>query len=136
MMMCYVNNSFPGDYVPTVFDNYEARVKMSGGYTTLNMWDTAGQEDYDRLRPLSYPQTDVFLVVFSLVSPASFENVRQKWFPEVGHREENYASDSYMVVYTLFYEVPFLTVRPNVQTPYNHGKLVRHSRVLIYLNKI
>ena len=37
-----------------------------------------GQEDYDRLRPLSYPQTDVFLVCFSVVSPASFENVKEK----------------------------------------------------------
>lgn len=38
----------------------------------------AGQEDYDRLRPLSYPQTDVFLVCFSVVSPSSFENVKEK----------------------------------------------------------
>jgi len=45
----------------------------------------AGQEDYDRLRPLSYPQTDVFLVCFSVTSPASFENVKEKWFPEVHH---------------------------------------------------
>lgn len=37
-----------------------------------------GQEDYDRLRPLSYPQTDVFLVCFSVVSPSSFENVKEK----------------------------------------------------------
>jgi Ras family len=46
---------------------------------------SAGQEDYDRLRPLSYPQTDVFLVCFSVTSPASFENVKEKWFPEVHH---------------------------------------------------
>ena len=52
---------------------------------TLGLFDTAGQEDYDRLRPLSYPQTDVFLVCFSIVSPASFENVKEKWFPEVHH---------------------------------------------------
>ena len=44
-----------------------------------------GQEDYDRLRPLSYPQTDVFLICFSVVSPSSFENVKEKWFPEVHH---------------------------------------------------
>jgi len=46
---------------------------------------STGQEDYDRLRPLSYPQTDVFLVCFSVTSPASFENVKEKWFPEVRH---------------------------------------------------
>ena len=38
------------------------------------------QEDYDRLRPLSYPQTDVFLVCFSVVSPTSLENVEFKWY--------------------------------------------------------
>jgi small GTP-binding protein len=52
---------------------------------TLGLFDTAGQEDYDRLRPLSYPQTDIFLVCFSVTSPSSFANVREKWFPEVNH---------------------------------------------------
>eukprot|EP01106_Pelomyxa_sp_JSP_P007778 TRINITY_DN2256_c0_g2_i3.p1 TRINITY_DN2256_c0_g2~~TRINITY_DN2256_c0_g2_i3.p1 ORF type:complete len:174 (+),score=53.09 TRINITY_DN2256_c0_g2_i3:18-539(+) len=47
--------------------------------------DTAGQEDYDRLRPLSYPQTDVFLICFSIVNPTSFQNVKTKWWPEVLH---------------------------------------------------
>lgn len=51
----------------------------------MGLFDTAGQEDYDRLRPLSYPQTDVFLVCFSVVSPASYENVREKWVPEIRH---------------------------------------------------
>lgn len=51
---------------------------ISGEPYTLGLFDTAGQEDYDRLRPLSYPQTDVFLVCFSVVSPSSFENVREK----------------------------------------------------------
>lgn len=51
----------------------------------LGLWDTAGQEDYDRLRPLSYPQTGVFLICFSLVSPPSFENVKTKWYPEITH---------------------------------------------------
>lgn len=42
-----------------------------------------GQEDYDRLRPLSYPNTDVFIVCFSVVSPTSFDNIQEKWISEI-----------------------------------------------------
>ncbi|CDQ68714.1 unnamed protein product [Oncorhynchus mykiss] len=41
------------------------------------------QEDYDRLRPLSYPMTDVFLICYSVVNPASFQNVREEWVTEL-----------------------------------------------------
>ena len=68
-----------------MFDNYAVTVMIDGEPYTLGLFDTAGQEDYDRLRPLSYPQTDVFLVCFSVVSPSSFENVKEKWVPEITH---------------------------------------------------
>lgn len=49
----------------------------------LALWDTAGQEDFDRLRHISYPNTDVILMCFSVESRVSFENVLSKWTPEV-----------------------------------------------------
>ncbi len=85
MLISFTTNGFPGGYTPTIFDNFAANVMFEKEPVCLALWDTSGQEEYDRLRPLSYPQTDVFLVCFSIVSPTSLANVKSKWVPEVNH---------------------------------------------------
>jgi Ras family protein A len=65
-------------YVPTVFENYVADVEVDGKHVELALWDTAGQEDYDRLRPLSYPDSHVILICFAIDSPDSLDNVQEK----------------------------------------------------------
>ncbi|KAK1862660.1 hypothetical protein I4F81_005228 [Pyropia yezoensis] len=83
MLFSYSRNEFPRHYVPTVFDTYSATVYVDGQPQTLELWDSAGQEDYARLRALSYHETDVFLLCFSLVHRASLENVTSSWAPEL-----------------------------------------------------
>ena len=65
-------------YIPTVFENYVTLVNFDGKLVELALWDTAGQEEYDRLRPLSYPERNVILIVFSVDFPVSLANVRDK----------------------------------------------------------
>ncbi|KAJ7743317.1 P-loop containing nucleoside triphosphate hydrolase protein [Mycena metata] len=84
--------SFPAEYVPFIYDAGPHTISIGAESSyTLGTFDTGGLtkllggEDYDRLRPLSYPQTDVFLVCFKVTRVASFENVRRKWVPEIQH---------------------------------------------------
>ncbi|KAL9655256.1 hypothetical protein ABK040_009030 [Willaertia magna] len=85
LLIAYSSGCFPEDYVPTVFDNYNKNVQYGESIVSIALYDTAGQEDYDRLRPLSYPDTDVFLVCFSLENPNSLENCHSKWAEELKH---------------------------------------------------
>ncbi|KAF7232280.1 hypothetical protein EG68_08664 [Paragonimus skrjabini miyazakii] len=97
LLIVFSKDQFPDLYIPTVFESYVADVDIGDKRVSsdtpshclfkveLALWDTAGQEDYDRLRPLSYPDTDVVLMCFSIDSPDSLENIQEKWTPEVKH---------------------------------------------------
>ncbi|KAF2239997.1 ras-domain-containing protein [Viridothelium virens] len=87
LLITYSQGYFPEKYVPTVFENYITHTteRRTGKTVELALWDTAGQEEYDRLRPLSYPETDLLFVCFAIDCPNSLENVMDKWYPEVLH---------------------------------------------------
>merc|ERR1712000_782583 len=85
MLISYTENNFPVEYVPTVFDNFTTGTEVDSTMINFALWDTAGQEEYARLRALSYPETDVFLVCFSVTDPDSLDNCRTKWISEVTH---------------------------------------------------
>nr|CAH04892.1 small Rho GTPase RhoA [Suberites domuncula] len=85
LLFAFTKDEFPDKYIPTVFENYVSDIEVDGKLVELALWDTAGQEDYDRLRPLSYPDTDVILMCFSVDSRDSLENIQAKWVPEVHH---------------------------------------------------
>jgi len=85
LLMSYKMKEFPEtQYLPTVFDNYTVNTISSNKQPIfLNLWDTAGQEEYDRLRPLSYPGTDFFIICYSVGRPRSKDNVERKWITEI-----------------------------------------------------
>ncbi|XP_019727729.1 rho-related GTP-binding protein RhoF isoform X1 [Hippocampus comes] len=85
LLMVYAKDYFPEKYAPTVFEKYTTSVVLRGKEVKLTVCDTAGQEDYDRLRPLSYQQAHLILVCFDVTNPTSFDNVTIKWHPEVKH---------------------------------------------------
>ncbi|XP_063712793.1 ras-related protein Rac1-like [Symsagittifera roscoffensis] len=89
MLIAYTRNYFDPSYTPTVFENHNANILVNGIPYILQLWDTAGQEDYDRLRPLSYPMTHIFLMCFSFDRMDTVANLKSKWEPEVKHHCPN-----------------------------------------------
>merc|ERR1719348_1169501 len=83
LIISYTTNGYPAEYVPTAIDTYHAVVHVDGQPLTLELCDTPGQDDFDTLRPLVYPNTDVFLLCFSVVMPSTFQNIKEKWIPEI-----------------------------------------------------
>mmetsp|Transcript_7750 Transcript_7750/g.11506 ORF Transcript_7750/g.11506 Transcript_7750/m.11506 type:complete len:192 (+) Transcript_7750:56-631(+) len=88
ILVSFVENKFPEDYVPTVFDNYTTDIKLDGKDYPIQLWDTAGQEDYAEVRPLSYESTHVFIIVYSVDNRDSFENIT-KWKEELNQHQPN-----------------------------------------------
>jgi small GTP-binding protein len=85
LLYSFATGTFSEDYCVTIFDNYSALMRVDDKNINLSLWDTAGQVEYGRLRYLSYPNTDVFLVCYSLISPVSLLNVTNQWIPEIQH---------------------------------------------------
>ncbi|KAJ7722929.1 small GTPase Cdc42 [Mycena metata] len=85
LLFSHTTNKFPTDYIPLIFDSWAKIITVGTETYTLQLWDTASRLEDHRLRPLSYPHTDAFLICFSVGSPASFDNIKEKWYPELQH---------------------------------------------------
>ena len=85
LVISYTTDKFPQEYDCTFFKNYAVTLLIGGEPYTLGLCETLRQEGFDRLRALAYPQTDVFLVCFSVVSPSSYKHIKVKWVPEITH---------------------------------------------------
>lgn len=83
ILQSYINSQFNEEHKATIFENYSCKVQVQGLTVNLGIWDTAGQEEYKTLRTLAYPNTDVFLITFSVVDKPSFEQVVKVWYNEL-----------------------------------------------------
>ncbi|KAI9738009.1 MAG: Rho GTPase [Cirrosporium novae-zelandiae] len=83
LLNVFTRGFFPTVYEPTVFENYVHDIYVDGQHMELSLWDTAGQEEFDRLRSLSYDNTHAIMLCFSVDSPQSLENVESKWVGEI-----------------------------------------------------
>eukprot|EP01087_Luapelamoeba_hula_P010200 TRINITY_DN2694_c0_g2_i6.p1 TRINITY_DN2694_c0_g2~~TRINITY_DN2694_c0_g2_i6.p1 ORF type:complete len:299 (+),score=37.19 TRINITY_DN2694_c0_g2_i6:33-929(+) len=85
-LMTFVNGRYPFDdpaLSGTVFDTFSCDKKVENVALSLGLWDTAGTGVYDRLRALSYPETDVFVVLYRGDKPDTFDAVKTKWYPDI-----------------------------------------------------
>jgi len=83
LLNVFTRGYFPTVYEPTVFENYVHDIFIDNTHVELSLWDTAGQEEFDRLRSLSYDDTHAIMLCFSVDSPDSLENVESKWVGEI-----------------------------------------------------
>ncbi|KAK2836998.1 hypothetical protein FQN49_006511 [Arthroderma sp. PD_2] len=108
LLNVFTRGFFPTVYEPTVFENYVHDIYVDNIHMELSLWDTAGQEEFDRLRALSYDDTQAIMLCFSVClrlleiylcggcvdqltlaatqvdSRDSLENVESKWMAEIG----------------------------------------------------
>ncbi|KIY69204.1 hypothetical protein CYLTODRAFT_436258 [Cylindrobasidium torrendii FP15055 ss-10] len=83
LLNVFTRGFFTQIYEPTVFENYVHDLIVDDQMVELSLWDTAGQEEFDRLRSLSYAETHVIMICFSVDNPISLENVESKWLDEI-----------------------------------------------------
>lgn len=88
LLNVFTRGYFPEVYEPTVFENYIHDIFVDNKHITLSLWDTAGQEEFDRLRSLSYSDTQCIMLCFSIDSRDSLENVKNKWVGEIANNCE------------------------------------------------
>lgn len=117
MLMVYKDHKFPETYVPTVFENYRCKVNVGDYEVSVQMWDTAGQEDLENIRTLSYTNTDVFLVCFAINDRTSYDNIPTKWMDEL--KQYTQGAQTLMIVGT---KMDMRETQPEQCLSYEDGK--------------
>ncbi|XP_071779302.1 rho-related GTP-binding protein RhoH [Centroberyx gerrardi] len=83
LLVRFTSETFPDSYKPTVYENTGVDVYMDGVQISLGLWDTAGNDTFRQIRPMSYKQADVVLICYSVANPNSLASIQHKWIAEV-----------------------------------------------------
>ncbi|KAL9653228.1 hypothetical protein ABK040_010936 [Willaertia magna] len=92
LLSSYISNYFPEYYVPRVMDVSTTSLFIKQKEVKLSLWDQAGGDDYEMIRLLAYPGTNVFVIVFDLHNKQSLENVTEHWYKEITNKLPHYYS--------------------------------------------
>merc|ERR1712183_308069 len=96
----FKNKTFDEKYEPTIFETESHTCEYDNKKVNLSLWDTAGQEDFDRIRVLAYDKTDILLITFCVVSRSSFINVKNVWFKELEKYSSKFTNATILLVGT------------------------------------
>ena len=91
LLITYTEGRFPKNYLPPVWDNLLTgeNVIVENRLFNLDLRDTRKEEQYSCMRINHYPKTDIFLILFSIISPESLTNIVSKWHPKIRHQCPN-----------------------------------------------
>ena len=123
-----IYDTFQQNYKATVFDNITHHFTTSAGKTfEVEIWDTSGQDSYDRLRPLAYDKVDISFVCFNVADKLSFSLVEEKWLPEIRH----HCTDSKIVLVGLKNDLR--AELPSILVNINAAKALSRKYSCLYL---
>ena len=78
-MCVFALGEFPrAMFPPPIIESHIMDVEFDGRNIELALWDSVGQEEYERLRALAYHDSHVILICYAIDMPDSLENVVEK----------------------------------------------------------
>lgn len=88
LLWVYMHQEFKDEYIPTVVDNYAVTLQLKDRKLNLEVFDTAGQEDFKEIRKTSFSGTDVVIVCYNCSNKDTLANVKSQWIPEVHESDD------------------------------------------------
>lgn len=88
----FKDNEILQQYIPTIFEHYSYDLLYKIGFQSSEkiktyqtvLWDSAGQEELNGIRRMSYDDVDLVLLCFNLNNIDSFKNIIDRWLIEIG----------------------------------------------------